>query len=269
MVSFILMAILLAGVVAGVLYANYVEQRALEQTLREVAAKYQGSVLTAGLNDPYARVMLDGRAALLEFVRFGKNDHRTRLTVPWTTDNLRLELRPATIFDNLGRFIGFHDIEIGSPEFDARYLITGNSPSRVRDFLTPAVQEVLGVLGRLGTWNDGVHLEIGGGQMRITCSGRLKEKSKLLAFVSASERLIELARNVSAEGITFLSASHADLAERPHCLVCGEGLTGQLVACSRCKTLHHRDCWDYSGGCATYACGCKIPRAAPGQRRAG
>jgi hypothetical protein len=269
MASFIFFALILAVVIVGVVYANQLEQRALEQTLREVAAKYQGTVYSGGWDDPHANVILDGRAALLQFVHVGKNDHRTRLTLPWTADDLRLELRPATVLDNLGRFIGFQDIEIGSPDFDARYLITGNNPQRICEFLSPAVQEVLGVLGRLSAWNDGVHLEIGGGQMRITCSNRLKEKSKLLAFISAAERLIELARSIGAEGITFLSTSHADLAERPHCLVCGEGLAGQLVSCSRCKTLHHRDCWDYSGGCATYACGCKTPRAAGGQRRAG
>lgn len=41
------------------------------------------------------------------------------------------------------------------------------------------------------------------------------------------------------------------------CRVCGTGLATQVVGCPRCDTPHHADCWDYAGGCSTYACGAK------------
>lgn len=41
------------------------------------------------------------------------------------------------------------------------------------------------------------------------------------------------------------------------CRVCGTGLATQVVGCPRCDTPHHADCWDYAGGCSTYACGMK------------
>jgi hypothetical protein len=37
--------------------------------------------------------------------------------------------------------------------------------------------------------------------------------------------------------------------------VCCEQLSQDVVFCVRCKTPHHRDCWEYSGGCSTYGCG--------------
>lgn len=39
------------------------------------------------------------------------------------------------------------------------------------------------------------------------------------------------------------------------CRVCGTGLATQVVGCPRCETPHHADCWEYAGGCSTYACG--------------
>ena len=41
------------------------------------------------------------------------------------------------------------------------------------------------------------------------------------------------------------------------CHVCGAGFEGTAVACPRCDTPHHGDCWDYFGGCATYGCGAR------------
>ena len=42
------------------------------------------------------------------------------------------------------------------------------------------------------------------------------------------------------------------------CLVCGDPIQpGNLVGCGSCDTPHHRDCFEYNGHCAVYACGSK------------
>lgn len=41
------------------------------------------------------------------------------------------------------------------------------------------------------------------------------------------------------------------------CQICGTEIEDRAVACDKCETLHHRDCWDYNGVCATFACGCE------------
>lgn len=38
------------------------------------------------------------------------------------------------------------------------------------------------------------------------------------------------------------------------CPVCGTALTSP-VTCGSCKTPHHRECWNYAGRCAIFACG--------------
>ena len=38
------------------------------------------------------------------------------------------------------------------------------------------------------------------------------------------------------------------------CRVCGTAIGDKARICDDCLTPHHHDCWEYNGGCATYAC---------------
>lgn len=55
---------------------------------------------------------------------------------------------------------------------------------------------------------------------------------------------------VTADGLEVVAAASKPGA----CLVCGEGLRRDPVVCKRCHTPHHAECWDYAGGCVTFAC---------------
>lgn len=40
------------------------------------------------------------------------------------------------------------------------------------------------------------------------------------------------------------------------CGICGDTVDSAAgVACARCSSPHHGDCWDFNGGCAVFACG--------------
>jgi hypothetical protein len=42
----------------------------------------------------------------------------------------------------------------------------------------------------------------------------------------------------------------------PVCQVCGARIPADnRVYCRRCRTPHHKDCWEFNGRCSTYACG--------------
>ena len=46
---------------------------------------------------------------------------------------------------------------------------------------------------------------------------------------------------------------------RPRCPVCATEINNEQPPqethrCQRCETLHHKDCWDYTGGCAIFGC---------------
>ncbi len=72
----------------------------------------------------------------------------------------------------------------------------------------------------------------------------------LAAPEGASESGLEL-----EEGdLSFVGAT-TSASEATHCGVCGDTLTGQVIVhCSLCEGGHHSECWDYLGGCSTYAC---------------
>jgi len=43
--------------------------------------------------------------------------------------------------------------------------------------------------------------------------------------------------------------------QRIICQICGWRIeTGPVESCERCETPHHKDCWEFNGGCAVYAC---------------
>jgi len=42
---------------------------------------------------------------------------------------------------------------------------------------------------------------------------------------------------------------------QPICAVCGQNPEGDVVFCTLCEGVYHRDCWLFFGACARYACG--------------
>jgi hypothetical protein len=40
-----------------------------------------------------------------------------------------------------------------------------------------------------------------------------------------------------------------------NCQVCGFPLDVDLVACKKCATPHHSECWEYAGRCSPFGCG--------------
>jgi sarcosine oxidase delta subunit len=101
------------------------------------------------------------------------------------------------------------------------------------------------------------------GPQGVACTPRGVEIEEFVERVCALSDQLNLA---AAAGIEFLVSDQAQLLEEAHCGVCGDNLASDLVVCRRCNTPHHRECWHYGGGCATYGCGgrdCAVPGIAP------
>lgn len=65
---------------------------------------------------------------------------------------------------------------------------------------------------------------------------------------------LQLEGDVAPAGEDEMQIVATEGAEASHCGVCGEVLEGVVVTCSLCETAHHSECWEYIGGCTTYAC---------------
>lgn len=61
--------------------------------------------------------------------------------------------------------------------------------------------------------------------------------------------------------IEWIHFSQAEGVERGRCPVCADQLnTMPICACQTCESAHHVECWEYSGGCARFACGSEVAR---------
>lgn len=76
----------------------------------------------------------------------------------------------------------------------------------------------------------------------------------LEGFAEASLALYDQLQLARSAGIEFVEGDAPVVLDGAECRICGEQLVRDVVLCRRCKTPHHRDCWEYAGACSTYGC---------------
>ncbi len=185
----------------------------------------------------------------------------TQLHLHWPDASVRCEVYPEGFFHRVGKLLGMEDREIGSPRFDADFIITGHDLAQLRAVLNPAVQQAMYSLRNCG--GGDIYLSIQGGRMLLKLRGRLRAFDVLSQFVHLGLSLYDGAIEAPATGIEFVETPAArPSVEAIICQVCGEAIGVERVVCRRCRTPHHPDCWEYYGACSIYGCGEK--RARPG-----
>lgn len=264
----LVLAILAIGAIVVFTAIHLQRQR---QALEEVARHFRGRLEPAAWwQPPQIRLRFQGYPALLKYSQHGKRGSYTHFQITFPDQRVRCELYPQDAFSVVRRLLGMEDIEIGSPQFDAAFFISGNSRQAVRDLLSAEVQAVIFRLA--GPQRRNVHVEFVGGVLTVTRPANLRTVEQLTEFITLSSQLFVAALATRAGGITFIESS----AEPPEpdqlesqCHICGEPLAGDLVYCGSCRTPHHHECWQYFGGCATYACGHKQFTTKQPKRRLG
>jgi len=94
-------------------------------------------------------------------------------------------------------------------------------------------------------------VECSGRTARVSVSRYLREPATLIAFLKVA---FELAGDFTGktEGIQF---EVQETTREGVCQVCGQAMTERIVHCRKCKTPHHRECWEYLRVCSTFGCG--------------
>lgn len=263
-VFFLVVAILV--IVAFFYGAKVARQR--DEGLQQLAQRLGGKLQSSGLfSFPELRIPHLGRTATLKYTSGGENEsNKTHLCIPWPSGRLRCEIFLEGPLSGLRKLIGMQDIEIGSPHFDRQFIITGNDEAAIKAFLTPDAQgrllDLLRVNGSSAFSGPNLYLQIGNGLLTVTKASYITDRGTIEQFIRSFLAFYDAATAVPAAGIEFVSEvstsapAPSDQAA-PHCIVCGEALLVDLVSCRSCRTPHHKDCWQYFGGCATYACGGK------------
>jgi len=261
-VSVVFLIVLLVVLLIGIAMAVQVSQRNAMNNVYRLFAQRVGGTLTEGSLWTFPTVTFahDGASALLDvYATGGRNSTLyTQLTFTfYHNTSFRCEISPEGFLQEIGKFFGMQDIEVGYRTFDDHFIVKSDDIEMVRNFLNAAVQQELLKLKQLRR-NDHIYLSINSSRLLIKKLSLLNRLEDLIAFYESSGRICdEVMTLLGASGagaIQILDVSFDGAEVTPVCQVCGDEVTSNKVICRRCRTPHHRDCWEYNGGCSVYAC---------------
>lgn len=234
---------------------GYISASVNRGALEAVAKRWNGRVQPVGILGHELVMQIGDAYGRLSYSRRGKSGSFTHLTIYFPDQQLRLELTVQNLLQQLRKMLGMYDLEIGSRQFDDAFIINGNYPELIREYLTADAQVAISELSRFGSLSPDLHLTIQAGILRVTKHRALKSESELNGLISRFERVFTALAYARNAGIEFVTAQPLPLVQDTQCQVCGQPLAGKIVFCASCKTPHHLDCWQYFESCAVYGCG--------------
>ena len=172
------------------------------------------------------------------------------------TGALFLEVWPAgSPYAPLRVSMGGDGVSIGDSDFEASYIVRADDPHFARTLLGRESRALIEEGRRIGAGGR-LRLNVDRLRLRIRKEEALASPRELASFVRVGLCLLERVREAveSQAAVQFFDAAPPS-AEKPNCPVCGAGVADGRVACRRCRTPHHRECWEYARGCSMFACG--------------
>lgn len=162
---------------------------------------------------------------------------------------------------------GLAPLQYDWDEFGRRWHVWAANGDEAKELLADGVRLAIEMLGRqpnFGLKNEiSISLAPGWLMVRKLCLAPVALEAE--EFVERAIALADQLNLAAAAGVGFVETDEAQVLDDACCGVCGDPLTGNIVVCRRCNAPHHLDCWQYIGGCATYACGgreCVAPSVA-------
>lgn len=241
---------------------------------RQLAARYQGRYENRGLSDPPTVSFNHGgstvRVGLAPQVPGQPTHPRTRVVARFARGlPFRLELAPYGRPAPAQPPKGTRPVRVGELDFDRTFIVQANDPEMARDFLTPTVRGAMGNLLRLGP-NGGMLVSINPERLLVQVDRNLGLSPDGLAAAVREAMLIHdgLQSGVASrlgEGVEIVNSGPAseEDAGPTTCKVCGDPIADlPRVICASCRTPHHRDCWEFIGGCSIFGCKGKTARPA-------
>ena len=227
------------------------------RALQSVAQEYGGTIYQGGLDNIVDQVTFTYRGAAV--IVLNQSVHGlAQVLISTPNPRLRMALASDEPIGPLQELFGMQDIEVGQPAFDKPYIVRGDDVAAVRQFLTPAVQvAAINLLAfKPPHWINqrgaALHVQLGPELLAVSRGTPVSDAAELLGFVRAALAFYDAAADsLPHEGMELVLTSTTVV---PHCMVCGAELVTDIVYCRRCKTPHHRECWEYSGNCSTYGC---------------
>jgi len=167
-----------------------------------------------------------------------------------------LEVWPSgSTYPPLRVSMGGDGVSIGDPAFEAAYIVRADDPHFARALLGPEARDLFEQGRRIGAGGR-LRLNVDRLRLRIQKEEALASPRDLVSLVRVGLGMLERVRDAveSRAAVQFFDAAPPP-DSKPNCPVCGAGVADGRVACRRCRTPHHRECWDYARGCSMFACG--------------
>ena len=278
--GFIMVVTFIGGIIAAVVAMAAAQNKKTNEVYGALARKYGGRLHEANwFSRPSVTFDHNGTWVRVDiYSTGGKNPtYYTQVHMGWPEPNFRMQVYPEGFMQRMGKtFLGMSDIEIGAPEFDRDYIITGNDLGMLRGTLNPRARMAINALRAL-KGNRSIYVAVRNYQLLVKKLGLIRDLATLNRLVELSLMLYDAALEEQEKGIQFLDSPSTEQqlemgepAEAAVCQICGDGIESDLVYCRGCKTPHHHDCWQYYGKCSTFGCGqreCYRPRKRPKSKR--
>jgi len=218
------------------------------EVLSRIAYKLGGNVVAGSFwKQPELHYEHLGLSARLEYYSTG-GKHPTYYTrlyfyLPATPDSLHIY--PERFFSKLGKLLGGQDIQVDDIQFDEKFIIKGNNPTRVRKFLSPQVRQAIFEL-RVLNMNDHVEISIQKNVLRIQKLSWLKAYDLINVYISLGHRVVDGLLGAEDNASKEISSP---VPSPQRCPVCTHLVGENKQICSRCKTAHHPECFQLNDGC--------------------
>jgi len=232
---------------------------------RNLAAQWGGVFFGPGLfRDARVQFELEGRPAILE-VRDGRSPF-TQLRVTLPDARLGgLKVSAHGIREMFRSLLDGPRSFTGDPVFDGEFAVRAHSGAlgrpetlTARLFSPERRRQVMTAVRRLNHCH-GLSIEIGPSSLEVRIAEVADTVGVATAMVQTARDFVGFLVDLDVVRPAVLAVEYAEQMSG-HCPVCLSTLTDPLVRCPRCRSPHHRQCWEYHGRCATYGC-------QPGHRR--
>jgi hypothetical protein len=262
--SLIVLVLVLGAVVAAlflsVAFSSGSRSGRWNQAFAHVAQQYRGSLTSGGwFSEPSVRLLYGASHARLScysLPRYGKTVLQLVMEQREIRSRSEILSRPSTVTLVSG-LDGLTEVELNWGRQFARWEVAAADYDETRQLMTDAVRLALDRLWLHPLPSD-TAVSLLPGWIVVRKVWDTPRAADLAQFVELACSLNDQLQLAGAAGIEFVASDEAQIIDQAQCSVCCEPLTGGVVFCVRCKTPHHRECWEYSGGCSTYGCGARM-----------
>lgn len=246
-----------ATVVLLVWIIAWLHRRAtLFHAFAQLAQRYRGRAFNSWGTVPSATFSFRGSTVQLSSnLRLPSGGGRqTRLSLAWPDRRFQLVLWTRKSRFRRPILTGLVPFAFPQADLNSQFEAWTSDTALAESLVTPASTWQLLKLVELAA-HDHVYWSIRRGRMHVYWGGHYRNVHKLCDGVETALNLFAQAALTQQKGLSFVDDQEARVIEEMICPICSGVITNDVVICVRCRTPHCKECWQYNGKCATFACG--------------